>query len=65
MLAKQELIERRAVVENALASQQMEGLEPDNQAVQDAYKWAMGGLSIATAIENYKAHLWQLQHERV
>ena len=46
MLAEQERIERRAVVQNALASQRMEGLEPDAKVIEDAEKWARGEMSI-------------------
>ena len=39
MIAEQEQTERRAVVQSALASQRIEGLEPDAQAVADAERW--------------------------
>ncbi len=57
MLAKQEQIARHAVVQNALASQRMEGLEPDHQVLEDAQNWARGEKSIAQAISEYKARL--------
>lgn len=63
MIAEQERIDRLAVIASALASQRMEGLEPDAKVVQDAHKWATGDLSIASAIEDYKARLARLQHE--
>ena len=40
MIAEQEQTERRAVVQSALASQRIKGLEPDAQAVADAERWA-------------------------
>lgn len=55
MIAEQEQIERHAVVQSALASQRMEGLEPDIKVIEDAEKWARGEMAIAAAIEDFKA----------
>ncbi|WP_265685908.1 antitoxin VbhA family protein, partial [Verminephrobacter eiseniae] len=49
MIAEQEQTERRAVVQSALASQRIEGLEPDAQAVADAERWARGEMAIGAA----------------
>jgi hypothetical protein len=57
MIAKQEQIERRAALKNALASQLIEGLEPDATVIEDAEKWARGEITIAAAIANYKARV--------
>ena len=46
-----------ATVRSNLASQRIEGLEPDGQAVADAEAWARGELPIAKAIGRYKAKL--------
>lgn len=60
MFPKQEQIERHTVVQSALASQRIEGLEPDAKVIEDAEKWARGEISIRTAIANVKA---RLRHE--
>jgi hypothetical protein len=57
MIAEQEQIERRAVVQSALGSQLIEGLEPDATVIEDAEKWVRGEMTIAAAIANYKARV--------
>ncbi len=57
MIAEQEQIERRAAVQNALANQRMEGLEPDAKVVEDAQKWARGEKTICQAVAELKARL--------
>lgn len=57
MIAEQEQIERRAALKNALASQLIEGLEPDASVIEDAEKWARGEMTIAAAVANYKARV--------
>jgi len=57
MIAEQEQSERRAVVQSALASQRIEGLEPDPQAVADAQRWARGEMTLGAAVEQYKARM--------
>lgn len=57
MLSEQEQTERRQTVQNALASQRIEGLEPDAIVIQDAEKWVRGEISIDTAVANYKARV--------
>jgi cytochrome P450 len=57
MLAEQEQTERRAVVQSALASQRIEGLEPDALAVADAERWARGEMTIGAAVDQYKARV--------
>jgi hypothetical protein len=56
-ITEQEKAERLATVRSSLASQRIEGLEPDGQAVADAEAWARGELSLAEAIGRYKAKL--------
>ena len=48
---------RLAAVQNALASQRMEGLEPEAQVLEDAQKWARGEKTISQAIADFKARL--------
>lgn len=60
MISEQEQIERRAVVQSALASQRIEGLEPDAKVIEDAEKWAHGEMTIAAAVADYKA---RVRHE--
>lgn len=57
MIAEQEQAARRAVVQNALASQRMEGLEPEHQVLEDAQKWVRGEKSISQAIADFKTRL--------
>lgn len=57
MLSKQKQIERHAGLQSDLASQRMEGLEPDEQVIEDAEKWARGEMTIQAAIDAYKARL--------
>ncbi len=57
MLSKQKQIERSAIVQSALASQRIEGLEPDAKVVEDARKWTRGEVSIAAAVAAYKARV--------
>jgi DNA invertase Pin-like site-specific DNA recombinase len=56
-VADVEVAERLAIVRNALASQRIEGLEPDVRAVVDAEKWAHGEIEISDAIERAKANI--------
>lgn len=57
MLAFEEQLERQAAVQNALASQRMEGLEPDAKVVEDAEKWARGEMTIQAAVAEFKARV--------
>jgi hypothetical protein len=57
MIAEQEQQARLAAVQNALASQRIEGLEPERQVLEDAQKWARGEKSISQAITDFKARL--------
>lgn len=57
MLSEQEQIERQQTVRNALASQRIEGLEPDAIVIEDAEKWVRGEITIDTAVANYKARV--------
>lgn len=57
MIPEKEQIARRAAVQNALASQRMEGLEPEPQVQEDAQKWARGEKTISQAVADFKARL--------
>ncbi|NCN71883.1 MAG: antitoxin VbhA family protein [Rhodoferax sp.] len=57
MIAEQERVARLAAVQNALASQHMEGLAPERQVLEDAQKWAHGEKTISQAIADFKARL--------
>jgi Antitoxin VbhA len=57
MLSEQEQIQRQETVQNALASQRIEGLEPDAIVIEDAQKWSRGEITIDTAVANYKARV--------
>ena len=57
MIAEHEQFARLAVVQSALASQRMEGLEPEQQVLEDAQKWARGEKTITQAIADFKAQL--------
>lgn len=54
LLAEHEHFERLAAVRSALASQRMEGLEPDPRAVADAERWARGEITIGAAVADFK-----------
>ena len=58
MIAEHEQFARLAVVQSALASQRMEGLEPEQQVLEDAQKWARGEKTITQAIADFKAQLY-------
>ncbi len=45
------------LVQSALASQRMEGLEPEAQLLEDAQKWTRGEKTIGQAIAAFKARL--------
>jgi Antitoxin VbhA len=46
---------RQTAVASALASQRMEGLEPDELTKNDALLWASGEISIAEAISKLRS----------
>ncbi|SAI30889.1 Uncharacterised protein [Bordetella ansorpii] len=54
LVAEQEQIERMAAIRSALASQRIEGLEPDPRAVADAERWARGEITIGAAVADFK-----------
>lgn len=62
MIAEQEQVARLAVVQNALASQRMEGLEPERQVLEDAHKWVRGEKTISQAIAEFKARLQRAEN---
>ncbi len=53
MLTRREQSERRESMQNALASQRLEGLEPDAQTIADAERWTRGEVEIAEVIANF------------
>lgn len=57
MQAEQEQFQRRTYVQSALASQRIEGLEPDKTVLEDAQKWVRGEMTIAAAVAAFKARL--------
>ncbi len=59
MISKQKQAERSVMVESALASQRIEGLEPDAEVIKDAEKWVRGEMTIAAAVAAYKARISQ------
>jgi Antitoxin VbhA len=46
---------RQVAIASALASQRMEGLEPDAATLSDALRWANGEISIAEAIAKLRS----------
>lgn len=54
MLSAHDLKERRHVVANAVASQRLEGLEPDARTVADLIRASAGELSVADALRTLK-----------
>ena len=49
--------ERRTTIRSNLASQRMEGHEPDAQALQDCEKRVRGETTIKEIVESYKSRL--------
>ena len=54
-LTEREIEERRRQVSNALASQRLEGIEPDEQTVEDLNRFAVGKLELADVIDRLNA----------
>jgi cytochrome P450 len=57
MITKREQEERREIMQNALASQRLEGLEPDAKAIADSEKWVRGEVEIRDLIEDFTARV--------
>ncbi|WP_208438051.1 antitoxin VbhA family protein [Bartonella taylorii] len=53
MLSEEEIKLRRLYAENALASQHLEGLEPDPQIVAQVERYIIGELEISDIIKDY------------
>ncbi|WP_317992832.1 antitoxin VbhA family protein [Bartonella gliris] len=53
MLSEEEIKRRRHYAENALASQRLEGLEPDPQVVAQMERVIIGELEISDVIKDY------------
>jgi len=49
--------ERRVTIRSCLASQRIEGLKPDTEAVKDCEKWVSGEKTIDEIVEIFKAQL--------
>lgn len=56
-LTEREIEERRRQVSNALASQRLEGIEPDEQTVEDLNRFAVGKLELADVIDRLNARI--------
>lgn len=48
---------RQAAVDNALANQRMEGLEPEARVVLDLQRFARGECEIGVVLSNFKARI--------
>ncbi|WP_034987941.1 antitoxin VbhA family protein [Bartonella florencae] len=53
MLSEDEIKRRRFHAKNALASQRLEGLEPDPQVVAQVERYIIGELEISDVIKDY------------
>jgi hypothetical protein len=53
MISKQEQMKRQKAMENALANQRLEGLEPDPQTIADSERWTRGEITIEEMIAIY------------
>ncbi|PIT69211.1 antitoxin VbhA family protein [Bartonella tribocorum] len=53
MLSEDEIKRRRFAAKNALASQRLEGLEPDPQVVAQVERYIIGELEISDIIKDY------------
>lgn len=53
MLSEEEIKWRRLYAENALASQRLEGLEPDPKVVEQMERVIIGELEISDVIKDY------------
>ncbi|MGF7158334.1 MULTISPECIES: antitoxin VbhA family protein [unclassified Bartonella] len=53
MLSEEEIKRRRFDAKNALASQRLEGLEPDPQVVAQVERYIIGELEISDIIKDY------------
>lgn len=57
MHSKATLQARRQAVSNAIASQRLEGLEPEGMAVEDLQRFARGECEIGDVLSNFKARI--------
>lgn len=53
MLTEKEIEERRRAADNALASQRLEGLEPDPQVVAEVERYIVGEKEIGDMIDGF------------
>ncbi|WP_273723801.1 antitoxin VbhA family protein [Bartonella sp. AU18XJBT] len=53
MLSEEEIKRRRFAAKNALASQRLEGLEPDPKVVAQVERYIIGELEISDIIKDY------------
>lgn len=53
MASHEEIARNRSAIANAIASQRLEGLEPDARAMADLDRAACGELSIEAVLANY------------
>lgn len=54
---KEELDNRYMIIRSAIASQRLEGLTPDPQAVEDTYRAARGELTMAEVRTRYMTRI--------
>lgn len=57
MISKREQKERKEIMLNALASERLEGLEPDAKAIADSERWGRGEVEIRDIIEDFTARV--------
>ncbi|CAM2164645.1 Antitoxin VbhA [Burkholderia latens] len=53
-MTRQEIAERRAAVENAVATQRLEGLEPDPRTIAELEQVATGKLNVADVLRSLR-----------
>jgi hypothetical protein len=57
MITKREQEERKEIMENALASERLEGLEPDAKTIADSEKWTQGEMELCDIIDDLTARV--------
>jgi hypothetical protein len=57
MISKREQEERKEIMENALASERLGGLDPDAKTIADSEKWTRGEIELCDIIEDFTARV--------
>lgn len=57
MLNEQELAARRAALDNAIATQRLEGLEPDAQTIADLERVVRGEIEVVDVIKRLRQRI--------